>query len=700
LAVLGFGCGVVVGATGEYGMHIRCFGAMGELIKRSRILVALALLLAGTAIWSTGPAEAAGRGEPSDQLLAAREIAAPASDLVNGRLRLPAPVLLESDHALIPIEASRGRGAALATTTFRHASLAVKAKAVDAQIRVQPEAASAGLAIAVAMNSPGPWNLSIRSPDGRIIYKDGDQHAPGVVTRVGDLGSLLRLNHAVDVRRIDIADAMAGEWSVEIRGPAEQAEAEGAVIVGGDPAIALRGRFESWVSRVGIARVFRLESDWSLENVRASLRGPGGEDVALAVVDGAIAFAPIISGTHVLRVSSDLLLTDGSRASRTIESVFDVSGSSVRLQAEAERVPLDGVRDEIRVSIDGGDEGEAALLAAELWLNDSGESRPICWLASLCVPNRDALSLTFDRRWLAKAGVAAGVAAGTLELRAIRLHDRNGWTVVDGVDVVPLGPAPPAVPFDPREEMELLQGRTGGHAITASIVATPATDDAVSGAHALMLVHGYCSDGQPFPANHFTGQVATFIDPNAARSHDEFAQLVGGYGANFKSFGTVAHSQGGMASLHLHTFYWSGLDWATGPRLIQSVGSPYQGTPLAGNLAVLGGIFGVGCGSVNDMTPDGATAWLATIPSWARAKVWYWTTSYKDYPFSYDYCDFVSDLFLSDPDDGVIEKSKGQLPGANNMGHTDGWCHVDDMEDPPQCTDAARNAQMNANAAR
>ena len=38
--------------------------------------------------------------------------------------------------------------------------------------------------------------------------------------------------------------------------------------------------------------------------------------------------------------------------------------------------------------------------------------------------------------------------------------------------------------------------------------------------------------------------------------------------------------QGGAASLHLYTYYWSGFDYATGNRLIQSVGTPYQGTAL------------------------------------------------------------------------------------------------------------------------
>lgn len=167
-----------------------------------------------------------------------------------------------------------------------------------------------------------------------------------------------------------------------------------------------------------------------------------------------------------------------------------------------------------------------------------------------------------------------------------------------------------------------------------------------------------------------------------------------------KSFGVAAHSQGGMAALHLSTFYWSGLDWAKGERLIQSVGAPYQGTALAGNAAVLGDIFGSGCGSNADMTYDGSAVWLSLIPSWARANVWYWTTSFTDRPLAYDYCNFFTDLLLSDPNDGVIERSAGQLPGATNMGHTEGWCHTDDMRDPGQCTDASRNTQISQRARR
>ena len=42
----------------------------------------------------------------------------------------------------------------------------------------------------------------------------------------------------------------------------------------------------------------------------------------------------------------------------------------------------------------------------------------------------------------------------------------------------------------------------------------------------------------------------------------------------------------------------------------------------------------------------------------------------------------------------------GQLPGAVNEGHVEGWCYTTGMADPPQYQDAARNAEMNALAAR
>ncbi|HOP23097.1 MAG TPA: conditioned medium factor, partial [Gammaproteobacteria bacterium] len=179
-----------------------------------------------------------------------------------------------------------------------------------------------------------------------------------------------------------------------------------------------------------------------------------------------------------------------------------------------------------------------------------------------------------------------------------------------------------------------------------------------------------------------------------------FAQRIRDFGAQFSSFGIVAHSQGGAASLHLYTYYWSGLDYSTGSRMIQSVGTPYQGTPLAGNLAALGDVFGVGCGTNSNLTTSGASSWLSGIPTWARNEVHYYTTSFETKWWRYDYCSMGTDVFLSDPEDGVIEKSRGQLSGGNNKGHKTGWCHSSDMRDPAQTADSSRNSTMSSYAKR
>jgi hypothetical protein len=94
-------------------------------------------------------------------------------------------------------------------------------------------------------------------------------------------------------------------------------------------------------------------------------------------------------------------------------------------------------------------------------------------------------------------------------------------------------------------------------------------------------------------------------------------------------YSVIAHSQGGLAALHLHNFYFCGLDNAEGGRLIQTVGSPYRGSKAAGFAATLGSIFGVGCGSNNDLSRDGAVIWLSGISMENRKDVYYHTTTYK-----------------------------------------------------------------------
>jgi hypothetical protein len=107
----------------------------------------------------------------------------------------------------------------------------------------------------------------------------------------------------------------------------------------------------------------------------------------------------------------------------------------------------------------------------------------------------------------------------------------------------------------------------------------------LSGIHKKILVHGYCSASNPYPTSHFTDAVA-FSWPGTPTSwpHDTFARNIRDFGnaQGLHGCACIAHSQGGAACLHLYSYYWSCLDNASmgGSRLIQSVGTPYQGTCL------------------------------------------------------------------------------------------------------------------------
>lgn len=275
--------------------------------------------------------------------------------------------------------------------------------------------------------------------------------------------------------------------------------------------------------------------------------------------------------------------------------------------------------------------------------------------------------------------------------RGLSLHELN--------DRRKLLRAPPSA-----EEMsindEMTRGRKPEHLISPNSSRNLANE-----VHKKILVHGYCDTGSPFPVSHFTDAV-DFNDPNSSGPNswtlDEFAKKIAQFAENegIDGCGIIAHSQGGMAALHLYNNYYSCLDYADGggTRMIQSVGTPYQGTSLAGNLATLGYAFNQGCGYNHDLTEDGATQWLRGISSWARKEVHYFTTGFKDYWWSWDYCNLATELILNDPEDGAVEMYRGQLSGGNNLGHTEGQCHSVGMEEMAQYKDYHRNQNMNYNA--
>jgi len=237
----------------------------------------------------------------------------------------------------------------------------------------------------------------------------------------------------------------------------------------------------------------------------------------------------------------------------------------------------------------------------------------------------------------------------------------------------------------------------------APVVPLPASN--TSSGSSILLIHGYCSDINPFakyPAD-WTGPVF-FLQAKKSLTHDKFAILVHNHAAelNLHAYAAVGHSQGGSVALHLLNHYDSGLDRLTKPgRVVQSIGSPYLGNTGAGSAANLVKIFGFGCGENFDLTTDGSKLWLAGVTKEHISMINYYTTTYeRQGKFFGDYCNLAVNLLLQWPNDGTAELEYAQLKGAVYHGNKEKWCHTTDQKYEAQYYDHARNQEMNAKAAR
>jgi hypothetical protein len=398
------------------------------------------------------------------------------------------------------------------------------------------------------------------------------------------------------------------------------------------------------------------------------------------------------AGGYTVQINANGQNPDGTPFYRTTEHYVPVIEQSILMNSSkaATGFAISDNRMNISMNVDNLSKSteNRYRIIAEVWgLDTKGTMQPVSWISTMTDIQSGQLNIELDARWISMSN-----AKDSFELRNLRVEDAKHFIPLISEDSVNLKLATiPKAMYQKSSgyiTQEMMMGKKPSEKITQKAGGK------------LMLVHGYCSSDVWGPVAGQFSSSTTFADFDKNRSHDEFARLIRDYGDQFSSFGIVAHSQGGAASLHLYTYYWSGLDYSTGSRMIQSVGTPYQGTPLAGNLAALGNVFGAGCGYNTNLTTSGASSWLAGIPTWARNQVNYYTTSFSTKWWRYDYCNIATDLFLSDPEDGVIEKSRGQLSGASNRGHKTGWCHTDGMRDTGQARDSSRNSTMSAYAKR
>jgi hypothetical protein len=654
-------------------------------------LLVLVLALGGRPAAGAG-VESSG-GPVGNSNLLAKQIAAPPADFASLRLPNPADLGIRSRSALIPVELSQTAGGQWQWS---------------GQLRVDE---GQGLSIMVLAPEGGQWAVTLTSPGGQQVALNSPAEGIQRQTTTFSLGDA---GHPADLYTFERAEN--GVWAAQLEAVAgSNSTPDGYLLVASQSPYQLYAHLSSHELLAGrpvglVAYAYNAASGSSgrptpaagiIQQATLRLTAPNGTVTEVAMsddgqqADGAAgdgifgaSVNPALAGNYTAQVVAIGQTAAGQPFHRTSEHAFPVINPVLALTAGRVQSQVAGeTRLRLNLPVQASGPLPANLTAsAEVWGTHNGQAVPVAWISGLVAPEQTGndlvLPLSLDGRWITLAGAQA-----PFELRNVRVQDIATH--------IPLAQAA-TLPLDIRS-------------LPAAIEATAVTDEMLMGvrpanerdpelAGVLMLIHGYCSGGV-WPTSHFS-QYAVFLDANQNRTHDQFAQLIGNYGSQFSSFGAVAHSQGGAASLHLYTYYWSGLDYSTGSRLIQSVGTPYQGTALAGLAAVLGQIFGVGCGTNWDLTYDGASLWLAGIPSWARSRVYYFTTAFKDVWWRYDYCHIASDLLLSDPDDGTTERWAGQLSGANNMGHKTGWCHTSGMRDPAQYTDYSRNSNMNTYANR
>jgi hypothetical protein len=629
---------------------------------------AITLTESGRRISSVGLALALVAASASAQLVA-RDVSAPPSDILSGRVRLPDP----------------------ASTAVRSS-----ASALPVRFEQQPDGRFHAQ-FELAVEREGEWSLAVLSPaaaNWRVLA------APlgGVLRPIDELATLARtIQLAGDdlpgwvIDRRELAGAPAGRWIVRIEALRASDVVDGWLFARASRAVELEAHLSSFELVRGkpvavLARASGAEFA-SLEDVQLVVESSGAVRTVAMHDDGAHgdhaagdgwygAWLPAAAqGRIEARVEARGVTHSTLPFLRTTQLAFELSDPALELAPFASLYNSAHNREQLLLyAIPRAALPPRVLVAAEVWGQTPSGPVPLCWLAKLQTPVQEfvywRLELGFERRWAELAG-----ARGPLEVRNVRVQDADTFNVLATLE---------RAPFDAPA--------SSGHvsAPLAGQLGEPLPPDATSFPRSLLLAHGYCSSGSIWPAAHFSQPKLEFLDPNANRTHDQFAQLLAAQAASQQlySFGVVAHSQGGAAALHLRTFYVSPLDNARGARRIQCVATPFQGTPLAS--------FGfLACGTNSNLTTSGAAAWLANIPSWARAEVFAWTTSNSG-----SACNALVDFFLTNPEDGTVERTRGQLPGGNNVAHVTGWCHTTGMSNPANYTDAARNADMNTNAAR
>ncbi|MFI4854813.1 MAG: hypothetical protein ACIAQF_07545, partial [Phycisphaerales bacterium JB065] len=251
-------------------------------------------------------------------------------------------------------------------------------------------------------------------------------------------------------------------------------------------------------------------------------------------------FTPELSGRYTVQIVSE-----GDTFLRTAEHTVSVIPNDIALGEVASGVLRDSGQT-LRLAIGVRDHGrtEHCRVTTQLWGRDArGDAVPVCWIGGMTFHHSDgrggvALPLDVDARWVARAK-----AVGPFELRHVEVRCPRTMALLSSAEVMPLAVEFPAGRIAAPENITAnMRTVRRSDDLSFPVEVDVPSVDRVAGGHNLLLVHGYCADGNPWPLSDYTGALEIFSDPNSSRSHDEFALLIKAVADTTKSSGVVAHS--------------------------------------------------------------------------------------------------------------------------------------------------------------
>ncbi|MEO6710520.1 MAG: choice-of-anchor X domain-containing protein, partial [Planctomycetota bacterium] len=367
------------------------------------------------------------------QSIEAKQVAAPATDITSGIVRLPDPASTptSSAAAILPLSFAPMRGGGFAAE-LRYP---VEKQGTLVLALLSPNAASLRVLAAPAGAPLAPIDQAWRAQ--RTTGFAGDS-MPGWI-----------------VDRRELHDVPVGMWQLRIE---SSTASEGWLFASASSEL----RAEAWITTqrlvagqpIGIAARASGSDLRHVERARAVLEC-AGEVLELAMLDdGSHSDGAADDGVFGALIPEDLLGTVRVRielAGTTPAAATFLRSSQLEFPVLAPCALLDGtvtahLVDESHLQIDIGaiaTGSERRLhVSAEVWGRDErGEQVPVCWLSKMLSPQVSGITwqlpLVLDLDWLEYAAALA-----PLELRAVRVQDPDTEVVFDALDRIELATQP------------------------------------------------------------------------------------------------------------------------------------------------------------------------------------------------------------------------------------------------------------------